>query len=290
MSFSQERQGGRPAEDGSAEATRQRALNAIARLQPCFLEVGFSLAAAEDDCLSEAQFWAEDAGWLEAGLAYQDCFAVGMDDKVRAAHLIAFYGNQLALALGCLYLGAGIVAAVGDLRFEAFSRGYGERVVEAKRFRFGLVLPATGQGVPAEPDVFGKTFAAHLAPVVETLKRRTGLSSGAQWRLAADSLAGGFLEIGRALGNEGEAMSKALAIVKQEGTPLFSAKLSYEHIAVEAGEGTALRNVSRVYRLRGGCCLYYRTEGGSFCDSCVLLAPDARRERLQAHLLASQAR
>lgn len=289
MSFAHERQGDRPAVEGMDAAQRRSALDLLARLQPYFPEVGFSLDAGGDDGLSAAQFWAEDGAGLEAGLAYQDCFAVGMDDKIRAAHLIAFYGNQLALALGSLYLGAGIVAGVRRLRFEEFSRAYGERLVAAKRFHFSLNVPAVGDNAPGDADAFGETFAAHLAPVIAVLKRRTALSSGAQWRLAADSLAGGFLEIGRALGDEEDAMSRALAIVKRQGTPLFSDKLCYEAIKVEFGEGSGDQALSRVYRLRGGCCLYYRTEGGRFCDSCVLLAPDERRERLRAHLLASQA-
>ncbi|WP_244610908.1 (2Fe-2S)-binding protein [Ensifer sp. M14] len=283
MSFAHERQGDRPAEEAMDEALRQSVRGVLARLQLRFPEVGFSLDDAGDGCLSEAQFWAEDGAGLDAGLAYQDCFAAGMDDKIRAAHLIAFYGNQLALALGSLYLGAGIVAGVRGLRFEEFSRAYGERLVAAKRFHFSLALPAVSDDAPGDTDAFGETFAAHLAPVIAMLKHRAGLSSGAQWRLAADSLAGGFLEIGRALGDEEDAMSKALAIVKREGTPLFSGKLRYETIEIDGHPP-----LSRVYRLRGGCCLYYRTEGGSFCDSCVLQAPEERRERLQAHLLASQ--
>ncbi|MGF6173952.1 (2Fe-2S)-binding protein [Ensifer sp. 4252] len=285
MRLGHERQEVRLAKD---EALRRSTLGVLARLQSSFPEVGFSLEATGDDFLSEARFWAEDGGGLEAGLAYQDRFAEGMDDKIRAAHLIAFYSNQLALALGSLYLGAGIVAAVRGLRFEEFSRVYGERVVEAKRFHFSLALPAAGDDTPADADAFGETFAAHLAPIVATLKRRTGLSSGAQWRLAADSLAGGFLEIGRALGDEETGMARALAIVTRAGTPLFSDRLCYENITVEIGDSAGHRPLSRVYRLRGGCCLYYRTQGGSYCDSCVLLAPDERRERLQVHLLASQ--
>lgn len=291
MSLGHERQEGRLAEDEAGEALRRSALGAIARLQPSFPEVGFSLEAADDDFLSEARFWSEEGVGLEAGLAYQDRFAEGMDDKIRAAHLIAFYSNQLALALGSLYLGAGIVVAVQGLRFEAFSRSYGERLVTAKRFHFSFALPAAGDhSENGEAEGFGSHFIAHLTPLIALLKRRTGLSSGGQWRLAADSLAGGFLEIGRALGDEEAAMAKALAIVKREGTPLFSDKLCYEDIEVEIGESAGHRKLSRVYRLRGGCCLYYRTEGGSYCDSCVLLAPDDRRARLQAHILASQAR
>lgn len=287
MSLGHERQDERPAEDEADAALRQSALGVLAHLQSSFPEVGFSLGAAGDVFLPEARFWVEEGVGLEDSLAYQDRFAEGMDDKIRAAHLIAFYSNQLTLALGGLYLGGGIVAAVRGLRFEEFSRAYGERLVAAKRFHFSLALPAAGDHAPATADVFGETFAAHLAPIVVMLKRRTGLSSGAQWRLAADSLAGGFLEIGRVLGDEETAMARALAIVKRAGTSLFSDKLRYEDIVIEIGGNHAL---SRTYRLRGGCCLYYRTEGGIFCDSCVMLAPDDRRARLQAHLLALQAR
>lgn len=287
MSFGRQWQDELPANEGAAQATRQGTLGAIARLQPCFPEVGFSLAAAGDDCFSEAQFWVEGGEGLDTGLAYQDCFGAGMDDKVRAAHLIAFYGNQLALALGGLYLGAGIVAEVRGLRFEDVSRAYGERLVAAKRFHFSLGVPAVFEDAPADADAFGDAFAVHLAPVIATLKRRTGLSSAAQWLLAADSLAGSFLEIGRALDDEGAAIAKALAIVKRKDTPLYSDKVRYE--TIEAGKGDGHLPLSRVYRLRGGCCLYYRTDGGSFCDSCVLLAPAERCARLQAHLLASQA-
>ncbi|WP_457583932.1 (2Fe-2S)-binding protein [Ensifer canadensis] len=286
MSLSHERQEERRADDG---ALRGSALGVLARLRPSFPEVGFSLEATGDDCLSGDEFWVEEGAGLEAGLAYQDRFAEGMDDRIRAAHLIAFYSNQLALALGGLYLGAGIVAAVRGLRFEEFSRPYGERLVAAKRFHFSLALPAVGDQLRANTDVFGEAFAAHLAPIVAMLKRRAGLSSGAQWRLAADSLAGGFLEIGRVLGDEETAMARALAIVKRADTPLLSDKLRYEDIAVEIGDTAGNRTVSRIYRVRGGCCLYYRTEDGSFCDSCVLLPPDDRRARLQAHLLALQA-
>ncbi|WP_312363058.1 (2Fe-2S)-binding protein [Ensifer sp.] len=287
MSFGHERQDDRLQSDRTEQGVRQRALAAIARLQPCFPEVGFSLDEGGDEALSPAQFWAEGGAGIDVALAYQDCFATGMDDKVRAAHLIAFYGNQLALALACLYLGADIVPELRGLGFYDVSRCHSERTVAAKRFHFHLALSRRSPRQRADADVFGEAFAAQLAPVIASLKRRTGLSSGAQWRLAADSLAGAFLEVGRTLGDEANAISKALAIVKRQGTPLYSDKLTYEAIAI--GEGQGQPPLSRIYRLRGGCCLYYRTEGGSFCDSCVLLSPGERRERLQAHLLASRA-
>lgn len=71
-------------------------------------------------------------------------------------------------------------------------------------------------------------------------------------------------------------------MVERAGSPLHSEALCYEKIEVAAADG---KDLSRTYRMRGGCCLYYRTDGGSYCDSCVLLEPEARRERLRAHLI-----
>lgn len=258
------------------------ALAAVERLSRLFPEVGFSLGQADGDFSAPATFWAEGGTQVEASIAYQDRFANGMDDRIRAAHLVAFYSHQLSLALGALYLGSGLHAEVTGLRFEDAIRAHRGVEVLGKRFHFRLDLATHGQG-GADSGAFEPAFVAHLTPIIAVLKRRTGLSSGAQWRLAADSVAGAFLQIGRAVGDEARGIAEALAIVKRRGSPLFSEKLCYEEITAVGPAGG--ERLSRRYRMRGGCCLFYRTEGGSFCDACVLLDPDVRRERLAAHLV-----
>ncbi|WP_283999247.1 IucA/IucC family C-terminal-domain containing protein [Sinorhizobium sp. 8-89] len=258
-----------------------KARAAIAWLEAAFPEVACSLTPDEDMRLPSA-FWAEGSPNVETCLAYQERFAAGMDNKVRAAHLIALYSHQLSLAAAAIYLCGSLIPDVKHLRFEHYARPLEAGVVEAGRFRFCMTLKEVAGCVPDDPDeLFHDLFVAHLKPIIALLKWRCGLSARAQWRLAADSMAGAFLEVGRRRGMEAEAIAQALAIVKRVGSPLSSEALCYEKIEAAVGE----KGFTRTYRMRGGCCLYYRTDGGSYCDSCVLLEPETRRERLRAHLL-----
>ncbi|OAP47469.1 hypothetical protein ATC00_22720 [Sinorhizobium americanum] len=251
-------------------------------------EVDCSVATSDAHFHSPDAFWSEPAN-LEACLAYQDRFASGMDDKVRAAHLVAFYSHQLSLAAGAIYLVSGVVPVVAGLRFETYLREHDGRTLAAGRFHFLVDLPRSESEIePDEPARrFHDAFVAHLKPVIALLKRRCSLSARAQWRLAADGLAGAFLEIGRRRQREDSATEQALTIVKRAHSPLASRQLHYERIEAACGSGRELR--SKTYRIRGGCCLFYRAEGGSYCDTCVLLEPELRRERLRAHLLESEA-
>ncbi|WP_244513125.1 MULTISPECIES: (2Fe-2S)-binding protein [unclassified Ensifer] len=263
----------------TVEAYPPQALAVVETLRAQFPEAGVSLGPATSDFRVAAAFWAEGSPDMEAGLAYQDRFATDMTDRIRAAHLIAFYSNQLSMVLGAFYLGAGLTAEVAGLRFEDWTRTSRGVAVAGKRYHFRFDRLVPGEDIAG----FERKFRAHLKPVIAVLKRRTGLSSGAQWRLAADALAGAFLEIGRAVGDEARGMAAALAIVKRQGSPLYSDALCYEEIT--ALDPASDERLSRYYRMRCGCCLYFRTEGGSFCDTCVLLEPGARRARLVAHLM-----
>jgi hypothetical protein len=217
---------------------------------------------------------------------YQGRFAAGMDDRTKGAHLVAFYSHQLSIAAGSIFLISGLVPDLDpgslSIRFEPYSRNDADRVaggfpLDARRFHFRF---RQFHQSPDSASLFHDGFVASLAPVIETVKARTGLSSVAQWRLAADGIAGAFLEIGAASAQEEQAMASALAIVNTEGSPLSSSALRYQKIAAIVG-GVP---VERTFRLRSGCCLYYRTDGGTFCDVCVLLDEETQRSRLRARL------
>ncbi|MCA1404614.1 (2Fe-2S)-binding protein [Ensifer sp. IC3342] len=269
----------RESEDAAGEGEVRAA---VAWLEVAFPEAACTLVLDKDMQVPSA-FWAEGSPDVETCLSYQERFGAGMDDKVRAAHLIAFYSHQLSLVAAAIYLCSGRVPDVAGLRFERYARPLKAGAVDAGRFHFYMGLRQASGSAPEDADeLFHDRFVAHLKPVIALLKRRCGLSLRAQWRLAADSVAGTFLEVGRRRGTEAEAIVWALAIVKRSGSPLHSDALHYERIEVVTADG---KELSRTYRMRGGCCLYYRTDGGSYCDSCVLLEPEARRERLRAHLL-----
>ncbi|OJF93295.1 ferric iron reductase [Pararhizobium antarcticum] len=219
-------------------------------------------------------------GQIDTYLAYQTRFAEGMDERTRAAHLIALYSHQFSAAVVCVYLRTGRVPDMDPqrilIRFEAVDRSEMALPLDVWRFHIrssGHVLPATDDSL----GVFHDEIVAHLRPVIDALKRKTGFSTAAQWRLAADSLAGAFLDLGQALGCEAEAIGMALALVGREGSPLASPALRFETIKTVV-DG---RPVEKTFRLRGGCCLFYRTAQNRFCDNCVLLDADSQRSRLR---------
>ncbi len=266
-------------------AADREAAAAIEWLAASIPEVACSVATPNAHFQSPDGFWSDSAN-VETCLAYQDRFASGMDDKIRAAHLIAFYSHQLSLAVGAIYLASGLVPIVSGLRFETYSRPLDGRTLAAGRFHFLVEPGESGMERAALDKSYHDTFVAHLKPVIALVKRRCGLSARAQWRLAADSLAGAFLEIGRRREEEDMAIEHALAIVKRAHSPLVSRELHYETIDAASSGGEVVR--SRTYRIRGGCCLFYRADGGSYCDTCVLLKPELRRDRLRACLLDSK--
>ncbi|MEK1928263.1 MAG: (2Fe-2S)-binding protein [Pararhizobium sp.] len=238
------------------------------------------------DLSSVSDTWRKDSTEIADLLDYQSRFAAGMDDRTKGAHLVAFYSHQLSIAAGAIYLRTGLVPDLDPgslaIRFEPYApknAGARAQVCPSGAHRFHFRFRQFRQG-PDSASLFHDSFVASLAPVVETVKAHTGLTSVAQWRLAADGIAGAFLEIGAASAQEEQAMASALAIVNTQSSLLSSSVLRYQKIAAIAG-GVP---VERIFRLRSGCCLYYRTDGGAFCDVCVLLDEETQKSRLRAHL------
>lgn len=266
----------------SASPDLADAESAVAWQTEQFPQVATSFGGGGEGFLSVAEAWRVDAvAWLDDCLDYQSRFAMGMDDRTRGAHLIAFYCHHLSIAAGVIYLQSGLLPDLDphrlSVRFEPCEPTSPHSQPDTRRFhfRFDRVLPK------AADEGFHDAFVGSLTPVVEALQARTGLSAAAQWRLAADGITGAFLEIGLACGDEERAMASALAIVKRPGSPLLSRELHYERIEAQV-DGLL---IERVFRLRSGCCLFYRTQGGEFCDVCVSLDPDVQRSRLRDHLV-----
>lgn len=265
--------------DWPASPLMEDAQAALAWLAQQFPQVGASVDGDEADFSLVADACRE----IDELLDYQGRFAAGMDDRTKGAHLVAFYGHHLSLAAGGIFLRSGLVPDLDPsslaIRFEPYSRKDGAEVFPADLRRLHFRFRDFRKG-PDNAALFHDGFVASLAPVIETVRAHTGLSSVAQWRLAADGIAGAFLEIGAASAQEEQAMAWALAIVNTEGSPLKSGALRYQKIAAIV-DGVP---VERVFRLRSGCCLYYRTDGGTFCDVCVLLDEETQKSRLRAHL------
>jgi hypothetical protein len=267
------------------EGDARQADAAIAWQAEHFPQVAVSLGFEGGSFLPVTEAWSRDGGMVDGLLDYQNRFAIGMDDRVRGAHLISFYSHHLSIAAGALYLQTGVIADLHPdrlaIRFEPSLQG--QRISstqtcpsDARRLHFHFERWVGSDAA----SVFHDLFVASFAAVVDVLQVRTGLSPVAQWRLVADGLAGAFLEVGAVMGEEERAMAVALAIINTAGSPLSSDVVRYAKIDAVCG-GVP---VERMFRLRSGCCLYYRTEGGDFCDVCVLLDDKTQKSRLRAHV------
>jgi Ferric iron reductase FhuF-like transporter/FhuF 2Fe-2S C-terminal domain len=259
---------------------------AIVWLTHHFPQVAVSLGMQGSDFLSVTDAWRRGGDMIDGLLDYQNRFATGMDDRTRGAHLISFYSHHLSIAAGFVYLRTGLVPDLHPdrlaIRFEpcprreyALSAQTGSTDARRLHFRFERCLRGNDRA-----SLFHDLFVESVIPVIDVLQARTGLSPVAQWRLVADGIAGAFLEVGAALGDEERATTAALAIINREGAPLSSDAVRYTKIRAVCG-GVP---IERIFRLRSGCCLYYRTEGGDFCDVCVLLDDETQKSRLRAHV------
>jgi hypothetical protein len=66
-----------------------------------------------------------------------------------------------------------------------------------------------------------------------------------------------------------------LMLVEKRGSPFRSGAKRFERVLGADG-------LLRMYRIRSGCCLIYKTDGGRHCDVCVLLPREERLRRLAA--------
>ncbi len=230
-----------------------------------------SFGAADSSFLPVDTAW---AAWLDDWLSYQQNFGAGTDERIRAAHLMTFYAHHLACVAAGLFLTDGVVPDLSPknlfVRFEPFDRRSG-RPEAARRFHFRSPHLPTRVGA----DDLHDRFVESLMPAVEALNLRCQLSTGSLWRLASDGIFGAFLDGGTGSAEDETAMAAGLAIVEREGSPFCSGLPRVERVAGTDGR-------ERLHRIRSGCCLAYRAEGGRHCDVCVLLPADERRRRLSA--------
>jgi hypothetical protein len=108
------------------------------------------------------------------------------------------------------------------------------------------------------PEIADATVTAHLAPLLDAVRREVRLPDALLWGNAASALLGtlGVLAQARpALAESAAAAADALL-----GLPPL------------AGTGTLDRSGQDAARfVRSTCCLYYRVPGGGFCGDCALL-------------------
>ena len=211
-----------------------------------------------------------------AGLLFaQPDLPSGTDARTCAAFFIGRYAYFLALPLAALHLRDGLTA---DIDSRSLAVGFEQVVLDHGDHSHELVVPHlrfTGAfSYCTEIGVLREAIENHLEPLIDRLKAETRLSPGAQWRLAGDSIAFAFMGIGEKLGRSDAARDATTALLKHPASPLTNPQMHFVSIPVP-GLAEPKSCVAR-----GGCCRYYKVEGGTVCANCVLETEEDRHTRL----------
>ncbi|MDI7863493.1 ferric iron reductase [Rhizobiaceae bacterium n13] len=223
-------------------------------------------------------------------LAYHRQLLPRPDARTLAASVLGQYSYFLGLAAAAPYLLSGTVPdlSAGNLFFRLVAA---EEGADAPFRRFHLRLLSAVPSMknaghfadpPARRALLQQILEDHLRPLVMALRQISSFGRDAQWRIAGDSVAAAFLEIGRRLGETERATAEALAILRQPGSAFRNKQLDFVTLRVATPDAGV---IEETFRLRGGCCRLYKLDGGSLCPTCVLAEPQWREEQLRRLLL-----
>lgn len=147
-------------------------------------------------------------------------------------------------------------------------------------------------GVAVLPDVpalgawWAERLAATVAPLLAAARSRFPFGVRGMWGAVADEVAATAAGVDRGRGGDGAAGC-------EEAERLLDALAERVPVPLERPSPVAVRwsGGTSWLTIRGTCCLYYRTQGGSdrstgdgFCATCPLVPGRARRRRLAAWL------
>jgi hypothetical protein len=230
--------------------------------------------------------------WLEAELD-QISLQYGVPDRKTAA--IFFMGSYAwyvgAAALGCYLPEQRLPSLAADRVAIQFAAAASGGRMQVALLDPGFVAlsgdPEAGAAASLAGDaqelrtLLRTRIEDHMRAMIELLSAHTRLGRRAQWNLVADACAELCLRLGQHMGRQEHACAEGLAIVKAADSPMRTSKTAY--LTLAEGERCA------TFRLRGSCCMYYKTPAGANCATCPLLSGEEREARLRATLQPSPA-
>lgn len=276
--------------------------DSLARMAAVSEHLGSDVGPLEGEWTPFTELLQEQSTLRDELLALEAQRCPGLDDKGQVAFLLGGVVHYLVIVLApLLLLGRQVPLLQADrLAFRTrqvpWQHGKESGTYQAIDWRFiddrfwtdqNGELPAGGVAVESAAQLYrhlNDQLETLLSPLIEHFKSLSRLSRGAQWRQAADSLAGAFLTTGQALQMEAQARAVADALIGDPQVAMHNSKTGFVEIAVDhpSKPGETLR---QTFRTRGGCCRYYTADSGHLCSTCVLVKPVERDERLRQHLL-----
>lgn len=223
--------------------------------------------------------------WLAAETALHE----GLDLKAQAAFVMGRAARAVATPMAALLAGAAVVPRLDPhatlLRRETYRWAHGADSGEALRHvaAFGGV-PLLEEAPDALRAAFRASLTACMAPLVEGLRAASGLGAAALWRIVADMVCLGFLDLGAGAPGAVRLREEALAILDAPGSLLCNGRSGFLHVVVPDPAAPARPLAERWFLRRGGCCRWYTSPHGHVCANCVLQPPGGSEAALGQHL------
>lgn len=275
--------------------------DSLARLTAASEHLASDVGPLEGDWVRFSELYQPGSPLLASMLEHEAERCPGLDRKGQVAFLLGGAVHYLTVVLAPLYLLGRQVPLLDPerlafrTRLVAWRHGDESGTYQTIDWRFlddtfwtdqNGALPAAGRALDSTAlrGHLNRQLQSLFEPLVECLKSLSKLSRGAQWRQAADSLAGAFLTTGQVLNLESEACAEAEALLADPDSAFNNSKTGFVEISVDhpSQPGQPIR---RTYRARGGCCRYYTADKGKLCATCVLVKDEERDRRLRNHLL-----
>jgi hypothetical protein len=221
---------------------------------------------------------------LEGWLADQQGLYPATPRDTAAAFLFGTLAWALCEAIATRWLAAGVAPTLSaaPLRLAMVWEHWQEDGEEGDHVvcRFDSIWAQPGE--PTGPDPvsdLAEALRARLEPLVSLLSQRAGIPASALWRLLGDAIGGSFLEAARG-GDTTVARAAATALLAASPAPVRNKQMQFEELVLPQNRHPRGEIERRWFRKRGGCCRYYKVEGGHYCTTCVLRDDASRTERL----------
>ncbi|AIQ47512.1 hypothetical protein R70723_17680 [Paenibacillus sp. FSL R7-0273] len=238
--------------------------------------------------IPEGTVYSFNAGEMadEAGMsAFVECYRPlikGLDDKVAATYFAGAFGNvALAVQYALTVYSSVPVISLSALSVHLIpSQGYWRVAFSLEDWSFEPAPAEAGQRTEWRNEQLSQFYRDTAAPLLTMLSRVTGLAGGEIWGQLPTKF-NYYLEVFTSGGLPVSLLDTLLDdyryLCEEMPAEIFGLKRNPFQVKVRKIE--SLAEPDKTVNMRNRCCLYYRTEGGSYCYTCPRLKEEERSAR-----------
>ncbi|WP_310828817.1 (2Fe-2S)-binding protein [Paenibacillus pedocola] len=216
--------------------------------------------------------------------AFIDCYRPiikGLDDKVAASYFAGSFGNvALAVQYAISVYSAMPKVSLSDLSVHLIpAEGYWRVAFSLDTWTFSPAPADPEQRISWRNGRLTQFYQETAAPLLSVLSNVTGLGISEIWGQLPTKF-NYYIEMLAAGSNNGlmqTIQADYRYLTDEMPAAVFQLARNPFHVKVRKVE--ALADPASTVQMRNRCCLYYRTEGGSYCYTCPRLTEEERAKR-----------